>query len=533
MSIEPRSIAKLVPGDALRTAWERFLADNPGEWSVFVDERTAMPTIASGSGISWLAPGEKASLAVFESRARAFMARYRVLFGDPGATIELDTAASKERRPGVWMLVFRQTVGGIPVEESRFDFHVNGTNLVAFGTHRWGRVAIDPKPVLSATQAQTIIENHIGFDGSVTHEEVAAPLLTILALDPRFEAGLPLWRGPRGAGIAHRLAWRVQFRVPGEVPLWTGEVDAKTGEVLAFYDAAHYASITGGVFPLRSTGQCDQGGCDFPHPMPFTNFVEDGEPSRVTDDFGFFECVSAADPVTTTLSGPYARIDETCGPVSETATCGESFFLGQKAGENCVVASGDSAGNTAAARTAYFHVNRVAQAAREYLPANAWLQNPVTINTNVNQTCNASWGGEINMFRGGNGCGNTGENLGVLVHEWGHGFDQNDGGGYDNTSEAYADTVALLYQRDGCIGWGFFTGGGTCSGYGDTCLECSACVTWTTRAGSPGSPRRRRPRRSALRRWRWALRSRRALRVLPDHGIDPRSGSHRPPGDGL
>jgi len=95
------------------------------------------------------------------------------------------------------------------------------------------------------------------------------------------------------------------------------------------------------------------------------------------------------------------------------------------------------------------------------------------------------------MFRAGNGCGNTGENLGVLVHEWGHGLDDNDGGGFDNTSEAYADVVAIFWSHDGCIGPGFFVDGRTCSGYGDTCLECTGVrdMDWSRRqSGQPATP---------------------------------------------
>jgi subtilisin-like proprotein convertase family protein len=60
-----------------------------------------------------------------------------------------------------------------------------------------------------------------------------------------------------------------------------------------------------------------------------------------------------------------------------------------------------------------------------------------------------------------------------VVHEWGHGYDQNDGGGYDNTSEAYGDLVAMLATRESCFFRGFFADGGVCSGYGDTCLSCT------------------------------------------------------------
>ena len=64
----------------------------------------------------------------------------------------------------------------------------------------------------------------------------------------------------------------------------------------------------------------------------------------------------------TNLIGPYVRIVDTCGALSQTDTCGGGLDLGMKDGQNCTVAPGDSPGNTAATRTAYYHMNRVAEA---------------------------------------------------------------------------------------------------------------------------------------------------------------------------
>ena len=95
------------------------------------------------------------------------------------------------------------------------------------------------------------------------------------------------------------------------------------------------------------------------------------------------------------------------------------------------------------------------------------------------------------MYRAGNGCRNTAELHGVLVHEWGHGMDQNDGGGYDNSSEAYADVVAAYDARISCIGRGFDENS-NCSGYGDTCLDCTGVrdIDWAMRRPTPPRPRR-------------------------------------------
>ena len=102
-----------------------------------------------------------------------------------------------------------------------------------------------------------------------------------------------------------------------------------------------------------------------------------------------------------------------------------------------------------------------------WLPTRTWLTTQVVDNVNINQTCNAGWNGtSVNFFKSGGGCNNTGEIAGVFLHEWGHGLDQNDGGGFDNPSEAYADITALMATHVSCMGRGFFQSG-TCGGYGD------------------------------------------------------------------
>ncbi|HXV76307.1 MAG TPA: proprotein convertase P-domain-containing protein, partial [Candidatus Polarisedimenticolaceae bacterium] len=132
------------------------------------------------------------------------------------------------------------------------------------------------------------------------------------------------------------------------------------------------------------------------------------------------------------------------------------------------------------------------EVARSYDPENPWLQQPLTVNVNVASSCNANWSGSvINMFGAGGNCDNTGENSGILVHEWGHGYDQNDGGGRDAPSEAYADIVAILTTRDSCMGRGVHNDGSTCNDFGEACLTCTGFrdFDWTARqANTPATP---------------------------------------------
>jgi len=315
----------------------------------------------------------------------------------------------------------------------------------------------------------------------------------MLVLDADFEAAEPTrWTGTRGEGLTHTLVWRFRFKEPHADALWVGEVDAHTGTMRAFYDGAQYASVRGGVFPIEATGDCDAGGCEIAgFPMPFVDFTENGQAEEFADAFGNMMCGDAGASFETNLSGPYIHVNDECGATSEFGVCGEGVDLGLKYGENCDVAPGASAGNSAAARTSYYHLTRMVEMARFYDPTNAWLNSPVTVNVNRPGSCNANWNGDINMNGAGSNCSNTGESQGVLVHEWGHGYDHNDGGGVDVPGEAYADVVSIFYARMSCVDPGFRNDGTTCGGYGDTCLTCTGLreMDWAARAANtPATP---------------------------------------------
>ena len=85
------------------------------------------------------------------------------------------------------------------------------------------------------------------------------------------------------------------------------------------------------------------------------------------------------------------------------------------------------------------------------------VDSPVTVNSNWRVQCNASYGGgQIYVYSTSAVCANTGEISGIAVHEFGHGLDDNDGGGWDNTSEAYADIAAIYRLHASCVGHGFW-----------------------------------------------------------------------------
>jgi hypothetical protein len=469
----PLALEQVDTAGGLRHSWEQFRSRHGGGWTIYLDEKTAMPTLVAGRGIEWFAKetfsGE--SLNDLEARARLFLAENIERLGDWSGMIELDRKASFSARNGHRQLVFRQVVDGTRVENARIEFHLKQGRLIMFGASSWGAPTTSGIPSLDAAKARAALDEYI-YASTLAFEQEGAPELAMIASENE-------------ESLQHDLIWRFRFRDPAGPALWTGEVDAHDGSIRAFYDGTDYAAVRGGVFPFQADGDCAAGGCEIAgFPMPFADYTEDGEPEEYADAYGNLMCSISTASFETNLSGPYVNVSDACGAVAEFGSCEDGLDLGLKHGENCDVAPGSSAGNTAAARNTFYHVNRAAELARFYDPTNVWLQSPLTVNVNLTSSCNANWSGSVvNMYGAGGNCNNTGEMRNILIHEWGHGYDHNDGGGVDKPGEAYSDIIGILASRDSCMSRGIYIDGSTCTGYGDTCLSCTGFreFDWTAR----------------------------------------------------
>ncbi|MFN7965938.1 MAG: fibronectin type III domain-containing protein [Acidobacteriota bacterium] len=481
--------------DALRRGWDQFSALN-GAWSVQLDERTGLPLLATGQGLRWFPVAgrngelvEPPTLELLEQRARQFLDSHPSLLGRWGDQLVLDRAASGPINERVWQVTFRQSIGGVAVSGARYDFHIEQGNLVAFGAYALGPVEIASTPTVSRDAARVALNNYLGDALPTNATFVDNGTLQLLPLDPRRD-GRSAWTGSRGRGLAHALVWRFSLRIPDEAPTWIAQVDAHSGNVIGLYDDTRYEQIRGGVFPLSNDGVGPEGIEQPAFPMPFTDYTVAGGAVSYSGDEGLYSCSGTGATVRTTLNGKYIRVSDGCGPVDQTTTCDNPLEFLQGPGTDCAVPPGSSAGNTHAARSSFYHLNLAMAKGRAWLPTNTWLQSQVIDNVNINSVCNAYWDGTVNFYKSGGGCRNTGELQGVFVHEWGHGLDQNDGGGYDNTSEAYADVVAIFEARLSCVGRGFFESQ-NCGAYGDTCLNCTGIrdMNWNSRTRhQPATP---------------------------------------------
>jgi Zn-dependent metalloprotease len=427
-----------------------FRARHPGDWRLTFDRRTGRPLLFEGRGIPFL-PGSGNGLAA-------------AAFGLPAAPRSLDEADAPGRRlidaeadllqPVAGTLVLNRgrslfsddgevvfldydwVVDGVPVEGARVFLRANHGNVVQMGTIGIGAGLPPANPRLSADEALDRLFDQAG--GRRDGDTVIEPGQLLYL--PRAAGGASV---PWAGGAAWRLAWRASFRRAGEEATWTGDVDARSGEVLSFDDANRYARVTGGVHPRD------------PHDAevvrPLTNVrIYTSPGSANTGDAGTFTYSSG--PAFTALDGTFFRI--LC---SGCDTPNRAFaFTNQGTGDLELGTGGvDQIGNgasTQADRDAFFHQNRVRALAKKYLTV-TWLDSTVTSTVNEDDVCNAFWDGSTtNFFRSGGGCNNTGTIADVMYHEWGHGLDQNTNLGDGGTGEATGDITAMHVTHDSRIG---------------------------------------------------------------------------------
>jgi hypothetical protein len=413
------------------------------------------------------------SLAALDAAAvgrliRRWIVQHREILGiDPA---QLGAVKATQVGEELWNFSAPQMAEGLPVRGASVLGVISHGNLILIGTSAWTHVRIDTALTLSAAEAVAIGLAHAA-KGQVV---VRSPRLEIAPFVLSGEGSEATAGGQEeppgvapGARLGHRLVWVLEsapaeaLSIETDPPLWETLIDARTGEILAFEEMnpSLRRRIVGGVYPLTSTDVCPApercglmlGG----HPMPFAD-TGLAPPNEFTNSAG--SSPSLGGTLTTTLTGRFVRVVDSCGPILESSATGD-LDLGGMTGQHDCTSSGASAGDTPAARTSFYEINKLAEVARGWLPLNSWLLGQVRVNVNINATCGASYNssaGTLNFYRSGSGCRNSGELAGVLDHEWGHGMDDNDAAGLlSNSAEAYADIAAIYRQQLSCVGYGF------------------------------------------------------------------------------
>lgn len=476
-----------------------FFDRRAGRWSTLMP-KTALLRRSTGAGPAWqplagISTPTRGSLEdsawqALESYLREHHEELRIDLA------QLSPASITVHDGGDRIQIYSQRrVEGIPVRDTYLTAVISHGNLILLGVRNWGDVETSPDPLVSEQSAAGVLQAYLG---SIQIDGLRKPaeLILVPTAPVRDHSRVDI-----GKGYEYRLAWVLAPELGGVAGDWEAVIDAHDGEILLLDDARSYATtrkVVGGVYPVSNDGSVPGGVEQTGYPMPYVD-VTHGSELYFTDSGGNHPvCVDGT--VTTRLDGRYLRIDDFCGPIDESSS--GDIDLGAGSGIDCDVPLPgiSSPGNTHAARTAFYELNRIAEQARGHLPGNAWLQDQLTAVVNIPDlgspefNCNAFWDeSTINFFTSGQAapglvCSNTGEIAGVLDHEWAHGLDDNDAlPTISNPGEGIADVYAALRLNDSCIARGFYLSGNMC-GDGDPCLSCDGVrdIDWAKRqSGQP------------------------------------------------
>ena len=470
-----------------------------GRWGSLITSVPLVPGTGAGNTLTWsgAAPADDAAYkdAVWQA-FHAWLQKNQGVLGISTSELAAPSIGTYDNRRLVHVYAGR-VHGGVPVRDTFVRATLNSGNMVLYGTRNWGTIDLSTTPSVSKDAAVGVVRGHLS---AFTVRQTGQPELAIVPL-------------ASDNGYAYRLVWAISAKVAGSDGSWEALVDARSGELLGFYDRNSYADqkkVIGGIFPVSNDGNSPGGvpdGSEQPgYPMG-NAYVFQGTTQYTTNSEGLVTIPGAAPTWRTSLAGPFLRIQDQCGAINESTNC-NTLDLGTSAGTDCARPAGHSLGDTHSARTGFFELNRIIGQAKSWVgigavanqPAAGWMNRQFPANMNINNACNAFFSpadtaapttGSINFYRNGtvgsNVCRNTGEIPAVFDHEWGHGLDTyDDSPGVSLPGEAYADMTGILRLNGSCFGRGFFVNnstGGNCPGNGDVCLDCSGVreVDWMKR----------------------------------------------------
>ncbi len=480
--IDPLDNVRASVDRAVQNGWEAYrLGLDPGtDWQASIDRRTGLVTFAEGGNVAWI-PGHgnklttrdlgaflsaksRIDMDVMEAIARNYLPRVSSFLGVDPKELVLDRGRSGQPSDHLWFMDFNVVRGGMPIEGARVVFRLNNGNLVQYGTENLPALGVQaPVAKLAQKDALEAVARFIGgFQAGDTFRDAGSlHLLPAAIVNNKVADGFEFGKG---RGLVK--VWQFEFHRDGVMGNWRARVDAATGDVLELTDVNDYVSaqVTGGTYLNSPTT-----GSEVVRPAPYADVSSGG----FTNSAGIYNWTSGT--VSSILSGQYVKITDSCGAISQASDASGNIAFGTSTGTDCTTPGHGGAGNTHSAREQFYQVNRIKEVVRGWLPSNSWINTKLTVNVNLNQTCNAYWNGStLNFFKSGGGCNNTGQIAGVSLHEFGHGIDQNDGTGTATdgaTGESYGDTTALIALHASCLGAGFLSS--NCSGYGDACTSCT------------------------------------------------------------
>lgn len=404
--------------------------------------------------------------------AAAWLAAHGDVLGEPGLSLRLtrmgDLSGGK-----FTVLAYEQNVDGVPAELSAVRVLVlNQDEGVHSVVYVGAKVAHTPAG---------------GFLPDALDAELA---LGVARTTPKF-AHMNQWSEPRlvvyfgegdGLGdeasewITARRAWAVSGWVedPARAESWTLFIDAATGALIhARSDLAH--SVTGqvqarAITNLRAYSESAPvnlpGATPVPMPGARVNVAGDNNHNVFADATGAFVTQAFTSPSTLTALLTGLAWFNVVDQAEATASASVSVNPGDTA---TLVLNPDATEWDTSEANAILAADATRRLFLDRAPGATFLNTPLTVNVNVNATCNATFNPSnlsLNFYRSGGGCNNSAYTT-VAAHEYGHFVVNRLGLSQGAFGEGFGDSCAILLYDTGIVGDGFRTGAtpGTSASY--------------------------------------------------------------------
>ena len=446
---------------------QRISARLGGAWKVHTwNPYSNDPRRVYGSGID-LAPGGIRTAEDAEQVARDFIRANPDFFG--GARVENLATYRVTNAMGKWAVLLQQTVQGIPVNEAIVTLTLTESGrLFMFGSNYYDVVALPASSFMPREMAVVIARDAVPYDAASPMEcaEDATMILPVLEEN----------------GDEETLRFRVTHmtEVPTSEPygLYRTWVDAVTGEIVRRENQVTHAysgQVQGDVeIPTYCSGNTAN------TPFAHMNVNITGVGTAETDASGNFSIAGTGGSraFTAQFDGPVVNVN--CSGCAG----GDALFSGTIDADVPEAIYFNSGSYRADERDCFYFLNKTRDYVNSIDPA--WSYPKVTANVNLNNTCNANWGGTVlNFFRTGGGCHNTAEIGDVMAHEYGHCIQSNlmgGGQGPNGQGEGNGDIAGTFVIDGSVIGIGFQSCSNGLSCPGPSCRDCENTLQWPTDA---------------------------------------------------
>jgi FlgD Ig-like domain len=419
--------------------WSNFRA-RAGAWKAVWNEETRTPHRAYGPAVGLANFTDTEGGA--DRAVRGFISQNPDLFGGR-PSLEL---AKATRVNDLWYVRYRQTVAGIPVLHTDWEFRVGANGkLMMFGADAHAPSSqLVTSPRIPLAVAREAARNGLEFD----------------AARDRIEGGdLYILPYSTAAGLEYRLVYEVWVRTVKPRGNWKTLVDAHSGEILMRRNRI-FAAISGTV-----NGQVHLNlPTDALTTRAFNNaLVTVGAVVDSTNVSGFYTAnVIGTQQVQAGIRGPYVDV-ERC--VLDICPSNEAFFTATAANPATVNISWTISNSQNSERDAFYHVNLARDHVKSIDPAFHATDYAMLCYVDHDDHCNAFWDGfALQFLSAGDGCPATAQMPDFIYHEYGHAindnlyFSQGVAAGMDNYAlqEGTADIYATLMQNNPQFGKGIF-----------------------------------------------------------------------------